>query len=133
MGFEVWRRKIWTHWNYLRREHQAGERPWSTDFQRSSGPDPAYFTHLGDYSQGLHRSSSWGAYARHCRGGYPLPALRASLQCLPRPTRLDYVRGREGRKEGCWHLLLVPVRGTRLGDRESVYQPQELKSSEVIS
>lgn len=64
----------------------------------------------------------------------PAACSRSLLQRLPWPMHLDYVQGksgwREGRREGCWPPASCPC--VRLGDSQSVYQPQELKSSEVI-
>lgn len=118
---EVWRRKIWIHWYYLRHERQAGERPRSTDF---SGPNPEHFTHPGDQSQDLHGSSSRGTHTERRRSWYPRLALGPSHETSPGP---------------CAWMVSGETRGgatcpcMRLGDRQSVHQPQELKHfSEVF-
>lgn len=131
MGFEVWRRKIWTHWNHLRCEHQAGEQAWSTDFQCSSGPHPECFIQTPRVCiravPKVHTLNTAGAGTLCLLQG---PCCNAS--CNPRAWIMSGEKSgwREGRKEAFWAPAPCPC--MRLGDSQRVYQPQELGSSEVI-
>lgn len=90
---EVWRRKIWMHWYYLRPEHQAGERPWSTDFQCSMAPNPEHFTHAGGLLPGSALEQLPAYIHRTPQELLPAACSGALTRNLPRPMHLDGTQG----------------------------------------